>query len=399
MFDFTGANAGIVAANRLAAIVLSGSLLLSLGACATLPISGPTGSQIFKANKDVQAPLKFTLVELTDLSALPIEPALPPVAISPAPPPPTELKYIEEYDYAIVNDVLDISIYEAGVTLFAGGARETVAGGAPTGAQAEHLPLVRVDDDGFIELPYSGRMRAAGHTPGELAAMIRKALRGMSQDPQVVVGIRESINNSVIVGGEVAKPGRLVLSTNRELLSDAIALAGGYRGDAKDLIVRVVRAGRPLEYRLADVLSGPERDMLIAPGDRIEVLRDPATFAVMGAAGKVDRLSFGAPSETLADAVAMAGGANPYFGDAKAVFVFRFQHHPDGNDLPVVYHLNMMRAGAFFISQRFVIRDKDILYIGNAASNQPSKLIQLISQLFSPVVGVETGLVGAGAIK
>ena len=391
MFDFTGANAGIVAANRLAAIVLSGSLLLSLGACATLPISGPTGSQIFKANKDVQAPLKFTLVELTDLSALPTEPPLPAVAISPAPPPPTDL--------IGPDDVLDISIYEAGVTLFAGGARETVAGGAPTGAQAEHLPLVRVDDDGFIELPYSGRMRAAGHTPGELAAMIRKALRGMSQDPQVVVGIRESINNSVIVGGEVAKPGRLVLSTNRELLSDTIALAGGYRGEAKDLIVRVVRGGRSLEYRLADVLSGPERDMLIAPGDRIEVLRDPATFAVMGAAGKVDRLSFGAPSETLADAVAMAGGANPYFGDAKAVFVFRFQHHPDGSDLPVVYHLNMMRAGAFFISQRFVIRDKDILYIGNAASNQPSKLIQLISQLFSPVVGVETGLVGAGAIK
>jgi polysaccharide export outer membrane protein len=27
-----------------------------------------------------------------------------------------------------------------------------------------------------------------------------------------------------------------------------------------------------------------------------------------------------------------------------------------------------------------------VLYIGNAAANQPSKLIQLISQLFSPLV-------------
>ena len=391
MLELTGAKAGVFAARRLPVMALSASLLLALGGCSTLPISGPTGSQIYAAHRDARAPLKFTLVELTDLTTLPAEPALPPVVNSMAPPPPTDL--------IGPDDVLDISIYEAGVTLFAGSARETVAGGAPTGAQAEHLPLVRVNDDGMIELPYSGRMRAAGHTPDELAAMIRKALRGMSQDPQVVVGIRESINNSVIVGGEVMKPGRLVLQTNRELLSDTVALAGGYRGEAKDLIVRVVRAGHPFEYRLSDVLSGPERDMLVAPGDRIEVLRDPVTFSVMGAAGKVDHMSFSAPTETLSEAVAMAGGANPYLGDAKAVFVFRFQHRADGPDQPIVYHLNMLRPGAFFISQRFAMRDKDILYIGNSASNQPSKLIQLISQLFAPVVGVETGLVGAGVIK
>jgi protein involved in polysaccharide export with SLBB domain len=38
---------------------------------------------------------------------------------------------------------------------------------------------------------------------------------------------REVITNSVIVGGEVVKPGRLVLNTNQESLSDVVALAGG----------------------------------------------------------------------------------------------------------------------------------------------------------------------------
>jgi polysaccharide export outer membrane protein len=38
------------------------------------------------------------------------------------------------------------------------------------------------------------------------------------------------------------------------------------------------------------------------------------------------------------------------------------------------------------------MQDKDVLYIGNAAANQPSKLIQLVSQLFSPVVAVSSGL-------
>jgi len=39
-----------------------------------------------------------------------------------------------------------------------------------------------------------------------------------------------------------------------------------------------------------------------------------------------------------------------------------------------------------------VMRDKDILYFGNAGANQPSKLIQLISQLFSPILTVTSAV-------
>jgi polysaccharide export outer membrane protein len=86
--------------------------------------------------------------------------------------------------------------------------------------------------------------------------------------------------------------------------------------------------------------------------------------------------------------LALAGGANPNQGDSAAIFVFRYVVQPDGTEQPVVYHLNMMRAGAYFLSQRFMMRDKDILYIGNARANQPSKLIQLLAQLFVPVATV-----------
>ncbi|HZV11293.1 MAG TPA: polysaccharide biosynthesis/export family protein, partial [Novosphingobium sp.] len=271
--------------------------------------------------------------------------------------------------------------------------------GLTGGAQAERLGGIRVDDAGLVRLPYAGPIRAAGRTPGELALQIRAGLKGLSQNPQVVVAISQTIANSVIVGGEVGRPGRLVLATNRETLSDAVALAGGYRGEAKDLAVRVVRAGRALEYRLADVLSAPARDMRVAPGDRIEVLRQPFSFAVMGAAGKVEQMAFSGPGVSLAEAVAMAGGAHPALGDAKAVFVFRFVADGAGGEKPVVYHLDMMRGGAYFLSQRFAMRDKDLLFIGNAAANQPTKLIQLVSQLFTPIVAVESGLVTTGALR
>ncbi|MFX8000677.1 hypothetical protein ABTK84_19400, partial [Acinetobacter baumannii] len=82
----------------------------------------------------------------------------------------------------------------------------------------------------------------------------------------------------------------------------------------------------------------------------------------------------------------------PNVGDPRALFVFRYEPGPDGAERPVVYHLNMMQAGSYFLAQRFQMRDKDVLYIGNARANQPSKLIQIISQLFTPLVTVTSAV-------
>ena len=296
------------------------------------------------------------------------------------------------------GDVLGISVYETGVTLFAASGSGALAsagasGGIDSAAHATNLVPMRVDDQGYIRFPFVGKMLASGQTPAQLQAAIRSALRGMSQNPQVVVTIEQSLTNSVIVGGEVAKSGRLTLQTNRETVADVIALAGGYRGETKDLLLRVNRDGYVQDFRFADMMSGKIRGMLARPGDRIDVIRQPLSFSVMGAAQKVEQIPFAAPAMTLAEAVALAGGANPNLGDAKAIFIFRLETGPDGKPLPMVYHLNMLNAGALFLAQRFPMQDKDVLYVGNAGFNQPSKLIQVISQLFSPVVAVTSGVV------
>jgi polysaccharide export outer membrane protein len=218
--------------------------------------------------------------------------------------------------------------------------------------------------------------------------MIQNGLRGMSQDPQVLVSVGQSITNSIILAGEVAKPGRLVLSTNRETLVDAIALAGGYRGDAKDAVARVQREGHSFEIRLSDLLDMPEKDILIAPGDRITVVNRPQSFSILGAPNRPEEVTFPRSHLTLAEAVALAGGASPNAGDAAAIFIFRYVQRPDGTEQPTVYHLNMMRPGAYLLSQRFLMRDRDVLYIGNAKDNQLTKSVQLISQLFLPVATV-----------
>lgn len=359
-------------------------LLAGLAGCASLPSSGPTGGQIRKsaaAPKDGAAPID--LVQINGVADLPASSAIaapttlwPVAAVSPT-------------DMVGPGDILDINIYEAGVTLFASNASASATGQlAAPGAQVQKLPPTRVDDQGDISIPYAGILHVAGSTTGEVEGKIRTALRRLSQNPQVIVTMSQVIANSIIIGGEVARPGRLVLQTNRESLSDVIALAGGYRGSSKDLMVRIMRGATSADVRINDMVENPALDVPIRPGDRLMLVDDPRTYSILGASGRVEQVPFRRSTVSLAEAIATAGGANPNLGDPAAIFLFRYVRDAEGHEVPRVYHLNMMQTGAYFLSQKFTMQDKDVLYFGNAAANQPSKLVQLVSQLFSPVLTV-----------
>lgn len=355
-------------------------LLAGLAGCATLPSSGPTGGQIENSAAAV-VNLPIQVVEVATSADIPQSQAssVQSTALPDLPPPPT--------DMIGPGDVLDISIYEAGVTLFAAGSSAVGATTVP-GVQVQKLPPTRVNDAGFISIPYAGNLNVAGMTTGQVESMIRYSLRNISQNPQVAVTLTQAITNSVIVGGEIAKPGRVVLQTNRESLSDVIALAGGYRGNAKDLKLRVTRGTSSVDMRMNDLIDDPKFDVRAYPGDRLMLISNPQTYSVLGASGRVEQIAFSGSSVSLAEAIATAGGPNSGLGDPAAIFLFRYVHDEEGKEVPMVYHVNMMKAGSYLLSQRLAMRDKDVLYFGNAAANQPSKLIQLISQLFSPILTV-----------
>lgn len=365
-------------------------LLASLSGCASLPSGGPTGRQVIRSAttpKDGTTPIQVVEVN-TPADLIGDGSAGSPTMLFPElDPPPT--------DMVGPGDVLDINIYEAGVTLFSGSNANAVSPAqlaATPGVQVQKLPPMRVDDTGEITVPYAGTLRVAGSTVGEVEAMIRRALRNLSQNPQVLVTMEQAITNSVIVGGEVVRPGRLVLQTNRETLSDVIALAGGYRGNARDLTLRISRAGQTVDVRMTDLTDKAGLDGRAYPGDRFTLISNPRSYSVLGASGRIEQAPFTRSDLSLAEAISAAGGSNPGLGDPAAIFVFRYVRGADGSEQPVVYHLNMMKTNSYFLSQRFMMRDRDVLYFGSAAANQPSKLVQLISQLFSPILTVTSAV-------
>lgn len=383
----------------------------SLSGCATLPRNGPTGSQIAKSAEDNA--LGFTIIDIApdNIGTLSnTQSQTGALAV---------LTADGDVDMIGPGDVLAVEIYEVGVTLFGGRANmgnPNVTLENDPGLSARNETVggngIVVDRNGDISLPYVGTLHVAGLTTSQVQDRIVAALRSKSQSPQVIVSLRRNISNSVVLMGDVTNPGRLSLTLARERLLDAIAERGGISRQvqtgsstatgtgAQDVIVRFTRRGRVAEQALDSIVAGSADDLALLGGDHIELIRQPRTFTVFGALDRVAQVPFESRTLTLAEALARAGGPNDNRADPKAVFVFRMVPATDlavpsgtasapGTLYPVAYRINMMKTENYFLSQRFTMRDKDLIYIGNASANQPLKLVQALGQLFAPVLSVQ----------
>ncbi|WP_423193214.1 polysaccharide biosynthesis/export family protein [Cupriavidus sp. H18C2] len=352
-----------------------------LGGCAYLPSSGPTARDILDAQASAANALGYRIADVDadligKLDAMPAAPVDVPVSRGGD----------TVFERIGAGDTLGISIFEVGTTLFGPASTLGAMGGGMTAvpqptAAGQAMPTVTVAADGTIPVPYAGRIRAAGRTPRELEDAIRAALRSKSQDPQVVVSVRDNLANSVMVMGEVRKPGRVPLTPGGERVLDMVALAGGAAYPMTDVAARLTRGQTTLELPLADLSPESDANLPLRPQDRLMIERRPRSFSVMGAAGKVSQVPFDAPRVNLAEAVAKVGGPGDLQADPRAIFVFRYQ--PD--TAPVIYRLDLMNPSSYFLAQRFAMRDKDVVYIANAESNGLTKFVSILNLLFSPV--------------
>lgn len=377
---------------RIPASVLAALALLA--GCSTLPASGPTTGQVLsraKASENiVEGGTGITIVPITarllraegmgvlgEASSSYVGEG----SLDGLPPP-------GPVDRIGTGDVLQVNIYEVGVTLFQNGSAELGGDTFDPTAKGQSLRGVVVDTAGGIVIPYAGTVSAAGRTPEEVARTIQSRLKGLSQAPQVTVSVARSANNRVIVSGDVREPGAQPLTAARERLLDVIAEAGGPRGQRGDSVVRLERSGQTAEIRLDTVAVGDASNLILSPGDRVEVSERPRSFSVFGATGRPGRFLFEDSQLTLAEALAKAGGLSDSQADPAGVFLFRFVADPAAanGERPVVYRLDLTQPASYLLAQRFPVDDKDVIYIANAAANQPSKLVGIINQLFSPFV-------------
>ncbi len=362
------------------AIALTGGLAL-LG-CAVLPSSGPSTNAVIKVDSLVGGK-PISVVQITGAESLPPSNVLDsnwPIGDAPS-----------RGDVIWAGDRLKITIYEIGYGLFANsglsGAELPSQSGAPA-ASGRTLPELIVPESGAIALPYLGKVQIVGRNPLDVGRELERRLRGKSQNAQVVVTNERGERHSVVVSGDVKQPGRLMLSSARERVLDSIALAGGPTSRIADTIVRLSRDGQTSELRLQSIAPASPANVILGAGDKIELVRNVRSFTVLGAAKSVSEIAFDSDQLTLSEALARAGGPVDDRADARGVFVFRYEG-VSGSERPVIYKLDLLQPQSYFAAQRFQMREKDLMLIANARSNQLNKFVQMINQLVSPAVAVD----------
>jgi polysaccharide biosynthesis/export protein len=390
-----------MAARIIGTVGVIGLFVLSAG-CTILPGSGPSLMEVASEAASPTPEGGYVLLDISErvvsISAAQPRESLKRVFSDVGPSPDLRIG---------VSDSVVVTIWEAGAGgLFSASPTDrSIASGSRTATIPEQV----VARDGTIQVPYAGRLHVAGLRPGDVEQLVVRALQGKAIEPQAVVTISKNLSNTVTLGGEVVSGARVPLSTKGDRLLDVIAGAGGIRISANEAFLRLTRRKQTISVAYNALLNHPEENIYVLPGDVITVVRDPQTFTAFGATGRSEKIPFDTAGITLEEAIARAGGLNDYKADPGGVFLLRFEPTPlvaqfvpnfalppGGNLVPVIYRLNLRDAHSFFLARSFAMKDKDIIYIANSASDQIGKFLGLVGLVTSPVI---SGVATYGAVK
>lgn len=276
------------------------------------------------------------------------------------------------------GDVLRVQMFEtsAAGSLFSG----------TTGAGI--LDQVVIDERGQINLPYAGRLQAAGLTPAQLQAQIAARLAEIAVEPAAFVQVVQDHSNSVMVTGAVPKAGRLSLRNGVASALDALNSAGGITGEPwhYDLVLR--RDVSVSRYTVADLQNGG--DFPLKPGDRLMFEHNPKKFVALGALQAAGAFEFPAPDLNLLEALAAAKGLSDSRADRAGVYVFRPAETADAK--PALFLLDMSEPDSLFVANAFAMHPGDALYVSNAPLTDFMKIVDPILRAiaifnFSTAVG------------
>ncbi len=171
---------------------------------------------------------------------------------------------------------------------------------------------IRVGNAGDIYLPLIGYVQLAGLTLDQAQTVIENRLREgeFVKNPHVALSLKDYVNQSAIVTGEVNRPGIYPIMGSRRML-EVLAAAGGLtpRAGKTVTITHRDRPEEPVKVDLpADLAKSPKDNIEILPGDTLLVNRAGLVYVV----GEVQRpaglVMDNYEKMTVMQAIALVGG-------------------------------------------------------------------------------------------
>jgi polysaccharide export outer membrane protein len=381
--------------------LMIGATATLLGACSIMPANGPASYDVKSERAYEPDSLPYAVVRITPEAEGIIAEYDPRISGSfPDRRTPKELKFG-------IGDIVAVSIFEAASGgLFIPPEASVRPGNFIT------LPNQPVDTKGTISVPYAGRpILAKDKTPQEVQAEIVNALKDRAIDPQVVVTLVEQRTSLISVLGDINNPSRFPATPEGEKLLDVLTRAGGPKSAGFDEWVIVERDNKRGLAPFGALVYEPSNNIWIHPHDTIYVYKEPQTFVAFGASGTQGLFNFDAWRLSLSEAMAKAGGLQDFAADPASVFVYRGETRElaarlgvncdrfKGPIIPIVYQMNLRDPAGYFLTTRFQMRNKDVIYAANNPTVDAAKAMNFFNQTLGTLNSPLTTALNVYALK
>ncbi len=246
---------------------------------------------------------------------------------------------------------------------------------------------VRVDPNGFVDLPMIGRIQISGLTLDQVKDLVCSKLSRYINAPQVTLNLSDNQNQTVSVLGSVNTPGIHPLPGPRRVL-DVLSTAGGVRPEAgsKVILTRQMKWGplpvtgakvdptgnfSTVSLPLDDLLNAtlPAENIFLRPGDVVSIPKAEIVY-VVGDVKKAGGFPLSShPSVSILQALSLAEGLDHDASPGRAR-IFRPVPGGDGKPKEIPVDISRILAGQ---NPDVPLFANDVLFIPNSALKAGSR--------------------------
>lgn len=229
-----------------------------------------------------------------------------------------------------------------------------------TSAGASGYP---VDQQGFVQFPLIGRIKASGMSVPQFTASLQKQLQRYLKysDPQVKIA--DYRGNKFFIDGEVKQPGEFAINDTPVSLYSAISMAGGATptGDSNNIVFNRNGVNYNIGLQSLRQLGTSANQIYLKDGDSIHVnSQDRNKVYVLGEFGQIEPVPIREQGISLAQVLGESKGLNPSTANAAKIYVVRDNLNTRSTD---IYYVDMQTITSFSLANRFEMHSNDIIYV------------------------------------
>ncbi|AMN50841.1 MULTISPECIES: polysaccharide biosynthesis/export family protein [unclassified Psychrobacter] len=253
-----------------------------------------------------------------------------------------------------------------------------IAPSSSAGSSNPYAAGYPVDQQGFIQFPMIGRIKASGLSVPQFTNNLRGRLQKYLKysDPQVkVVNYR---GNKFFIDGEVRQPGEFNIEDAPVSLYGAISMAGGATtiGDSNNIILN--RKGQSYSLGLQSLreMGSSANQIYLQDGDSVHVNSQSRNRVfVLGEFGRIEPIPILEQGLSLSSVLGESRGLNASTADAAKIYIVRDNKEAQFTN---IYYVDMQTITSFALANRFEMQPNDIVYVDPTGLTRWNRVISAL---------------------